>query len=307
MNNHPNIQIAGLTASTSADASSCAFKASDPHSASTSALTVSAAGRASRDPGRSGNINDLPDADSELSSNTMNGTFATTTSGNCNIAASRSTPRPHHTELLAIHQRDYLIRTLKKLIPILREMNLLDQTLPASVVTSIIRSRKSRFPGQSFRAVELAKEIDSFVMLTVDGVDVSASVGWNVFADKTTSSISFHRSLNLTDTNCNEFAVANYIKSNAEQSPPDEATIRKKERSLRKLEEAQREALMKMSQDPNRPRYEECEDDREFMDQLRQLMGKNRTNNLNPVQPEPSGTNITTNTGRINCRDESSI
>jgi hypothetical protein len=222
---------------------------------------------------------------------------ATETTPNCK----NPTPDLSSMTVYDRHRYDDLAQYLQTLIPLLEEMGLIETILRASVITSLVRSHKSRFHGQSYRASDLVERLSEFDQLVVSGYEIRTWTVPDINTGRSVAYIQFlqnQKYMNGGKTNDNQLIC--FKKWTPAKIDP-ELERRRSERFLDKIEQKQREVFEKLRLGRKRKELEEADnygqeqesepsiqdpindiylEDTELHEYLRSMMQKSRCSNL---------------------------
>lgn len=116
------------------------------------------------------------------------------------IVSKASHTLPNHEVLIAMERHSFLMRFMQKLVPLLKDLDLIGKVYPASVITSICRNHRSRLLDYPIKALELAERIMEYEPVIVDGVEIRASTDPDPNTGRWTGQIGLAWSSNLTNS-----------------------------------------------------------------------------------------------------------
>ena len=196
------------------------------------------------------------------------------------------------------HRYDTLVQFLQTLINLLEEMGMIETILRASLITSLVRSHRSRFNGQSYRASDLVERLSEFESLVVSSREIRCWTVPDLNSGRSVAYIQFipsHKYMNAGKTKDSEF---HYFKKWTPAKIDPDVERRRSERFLDKIEQKQREEFENMmksrkyKETENKGKKQESEpsiqdpienvylEDPELHEYLCGLMKKSRISNL---------------------------
>lgn len=166
------------------------------------------------------------------------------------IVSKPSLTLPNHEVLIALERHHFLMRFMQKLVPVLKDLNLIGKVYSASVITSICRNHRSRMLDYSMKALELAERIMEYAPVIVDGVEITATIDTDQNTGRLAGFIGLAWSSNFSNT---PFV---YHKKSPEQVwlAEERSRIWQKRRNKRYEREQNRLFNLKVRELENRPR-----------------------------------------------------
>jgi len=185
------------------------------------------------------------------------------------------------------------MRFMQKLVPVLKDLNLIGKVYSASVLTSICRNHRSQMLDYSMKALELAERIMEYAPVIVDGVEITATIDPDHNTGRLAGFIGLAWSSNLSNTpfvyhkKSPEQVWLAEERSRIGQERRNKRYEREQKRlfnlKVRELENRQREAGTELNE-PMKPRTREAgefifPEDPDLMDYLASLIPKSGAEN----------------------------